>query len=351
MPLSALTKPSTDPTRVFEHFRNGYATDVLAVAVSDFNLFGRLALGPRSFEELRAEIGLQPRAMNVLITAIRALGLITLGPDGKLTLTPEAEEHLVPGAYFEVGGYVGLVSEAPNVRALADRFKTNRPAENRKDDQGAAFIFRDGIDSAMDQESSARRLTMSLAGRAKNVAPYLASNVPLSDARILLDVGGGSGIYSIACVQQNPKLRAIVWDRPEVLKIAGEMAIAYGVADRIDLVPGDMFADDVPAGADVILLSNILHDWDVPECERLVDRLAKALPSGGRILVHDVFLDDDLGGPLPEALYSIALFTLTEGRAYSGAEYRSWLRRAGLFADGPVIDTLVHCGVIEGSKP
>jgi SAM-dependent methyltransferase len=349
MPLSALTKPATDPTRIFEHFRNGYATELLAVAATDFDVFGRLANGPKAFDELRTEIGLAERAANVLLTALRAMDLLVL-TDHKLDLTREAREHLTPGAYFEVGGYVGLVAEAPNVRALAERLRTNRPAGHRADDEGAAFIFREGMESAMDREASARRLTLSLAGRAKNVAPYLAANVPLGDAKLLLDVGGGTGIYAIACVQQNPKLRAIVWDRPEVLKVAREMVEAYGVVDRVDLVPGDMFADPVPAGADAILLSNILHDWDVPECRVLLKRCADALPGGGRVLIHDVFLDDDLSGPLPIALYSAALFTLTEGRAYSAGEYRGWLQEAGFLPADRVIPTLVHCGVLEGRK-
>jgi predicted O-methyltransferase YrrM len=350
MPLSALTKPVTDPTRIFEHFRNGYATDLLTIAAADFDVFGRLAKGPKSIDELRAELGLAPRAANVLVTALRAMDLLVVNADGKLDLTPAAREHLVPGAYFEVGGYIGLVAEAPNVRALAERLKTNRPAENRAEDSGAAFIFREGLDSAMDSEASARRLTLSLAGRAKNVAPYLAANIELGDTKLLLDMGGGTGIYSIACVQQNPTLRAIVWDRPEVLKVAREMIEDYGVADRIDLVPGDMFADPVPAGADAILLSNILHDWDVPECRLLLQRCFNALPSGGRVLIHDVFLDDDLGGPLAVALYSTALFTLTEGRAYSAGEYRSWLSEVGFTPAERVVPTLVHCGVLEGRK-
>jgi SAM-dependent methyltransferase len=350
MPLSALAKPKTDPTRIFEHFRNGYATDLLTVAAADFDVFGRLAKGPRSFEALRAEIGLAGRAAHVLFTGLRAMDLLVVTNDGRLDLTAVAREHLVPGAYFEVGGYIGLVAEAPNVRALAERLRTNRPAGNRADDSGAAFIFREGLESAMDREASARRLTLSLAGRAKNVAPHLAANVPLGDANLLLDVGGGTGIYAIACLQQNPNLRAVVWDRPEVLKVAREMAEAYGVAGRVGLVPGDMFADPVPAGADAILLSNVLHDWDVPECRVLLRRCADALPAGGRVLIHDVFLDDDLGGPLPVALYSTALFTLTEGRAYSASEYRGWLREAELAPADRVVPTLVHCGVLEGRK-
>ena len=67
-------------------------------------------------------------------------------------------------------------------------------------------------------------------------------------------------------LQKNPGLTAIVFDRPEVLKVAEEMGKQYGVLDRVEFVAGDMFADELPGGADVILLSNILHDWDVPEC-------------------------------------------------------------------------------------
>ncbi len=128
------------------------------------------------------------------------------------------------------------------------------------------------------------------------------------------------------------------------------MAEAHGVAGRLELRSGDMFRDPVPEGADAVLLSNILHDWDVPECRALVSRCASALPAGGRLLVHDVFLDDAMGGPLPIALYSASLFRLTEGRAYSAAEYRGWMAGAGL-EPGPITPTLVHCGVLPGIKP
>jgi hypothetical protein len=276
--------------------------------------------------------------------------LLTTDEAGRLALTPAAREHLVPNAYFEVGGYVGLVAEAPNVRAMIERLRTNRPADNRADDHGAAFIFRAGLESAMEVDASARRLTMALAGRAKNVAPYLAAHVPLGDAELLIDVGGGTGIYAIACLQANPRLRAVVWDRPAVLQVAQEMASAYGVADRLECRPGDMFTDPFPTGGDVVLLSNILHDWDVPECHALLQRCAAALPVGGRVLIHDVFLNDALDGPLPLALYSAALFSLTEGRAYSAGEYRAMLNAVGLTPAATLIPTLVHCAVLQGIK-
>lgn len=349
MPRSALALPATDPTPIFEAFRGNQGTELLTAAVAHFGVFARLADGPVAVDDMRRALGLADRPFVVLTTALKALGLLGVDDLGRLRLTDLAAEHLVPGSDFDVGGYVGLAAESPGVVAMVERLKTNRPAGLGNDGAGAAFIFREGISSAMEREATARHLTLALAGRARNVAPVLADRVPLPDARRLLDVGGGTGIYSIAWLQKHPGLSAVVWDRPEVLKVAREMAEAFGVSDRLELVPGDMFADPVPAGIDVVLLSNILHDWDVPECRALVGRCALALPAGGRLLVHDVYLDDAMDGPLPVALYSAALFGLTEGRAYSASEYRGWLAEAGLSA-GAVVPTLVHCGVLAAVK-
>jgi hypothetical protein len=349
MTLSALQPPRVDPTPIFEAFRGNYATELLTAAVAHFNVFGRLAGGPRFPNELRSALGLAERPALVLFTALRALGLLADDDHGMLGLTDLAREHLVPGGDFDVSGYVGLAADSPGVREMVERLRTNRPAGGEPDQPGTAFIYREGTESAMEHEAAARRLTLALAGRARNVAPVLAERYPLDGAARLLDVGGGTGIYSIAWLQKHPGLRAVVWDRPEVLKVAREMAEAHGVAERLETLAGDMFVDPVPARCDVMLLSNVLHDWDVPECRALVQRCAAALPAGGRLLVHDVFLNDALDGPLPVALYSAALCSLTEGRAYSAAEYRTWLAEAGL-APGAIIPTLVHCGVLPATK-
>ena len=344
---SALDLPTTDPTPIFEHFRGSYGTELLTAAVAHLKVFEKLAQGPLYHDDLRREIGLAPRPAAVLFTALRAMGLV-VEAWGNLEMSAMAKDHLVAGGPFDVSDYLGLAAQSPGVLEIVERLRTNKPTGANKED-GAAFIFREGLDSAMEREASARHLTLSLAGRAKNVAPHLAAKAPLEGAKSLLDVGGGTGIYSIALLQKYPQLRAIVLDGLEVLKVTTELAAEYGVADRLQCVAGDMFKDSLPAGCDAILLSNVLHDWDVPQCRDLIRRCAAALSAGGKLLIHDAFLADTLDGPLPVALYSAALFTLTEGRAYSASEYRAWLTESG-FTSEKVIPTLIHCGVLIGTK-
>ena len=341
--------PKTDPAGIFELYRGAYATALLAAAVAEFKVFDRL-VAPKSEAQLLEELGLKARAGNVLLVALKAMGLLATDEAGRITLTEIAREHLVARSDFDVSDYIAQAADSPAVREIVERLRTCRPAGREPREQGVAFIYRQGMPSAMEDEAAARKHTMALAGRARNVAPALARRAPLDETKVLLDVGGGTGIYSIACLKRYPKLRAILWDRPQVLKVAREFVEQAGVAGRIELLAGDMFVDPVPAGCDVMLLSNVLHDWDVPECVALVNRLAAALPTGGRLLIHDVYLNDSLDGPLPVALYSANLFCVTEGRAYSAAEYREWLRSAGL-EPGQIVPTLAHCGILPAVRP
>lgn len=345
--VSPLRPPVTDPSPLFEHYRGHYATSLLVAAVAEFQIFDHLAAGPLDFVALQARTGLAERPLQVLLTALRAMGTLQRLSNCDHALSPLAAEHLVSGGDYFVGDYFGLSQESGEVREFVRRLRTNRP--KGADEAGAGFIFREGLRSAMEEAVAARHFTLALAGRAKNVAPVLAKKMPLSGALRLVDMGGGTGLYAIALLQANPQLRAVVWDRPEVLRIAAEFAAGSGVADRLELHSGDFFADPFPGVADVVLLSNILHDWDVPECRRLVQRAAAGLSSGGRLWVHDVFLDDDLGGPLPAALYSANLYAVTEGRLYAAAEVREWMREAGL-RPGEMRPTLVHAQVLEAVK-
>ena len=109
---------------------------------------------------------------------------------------------------------------------------------------------------------------------------------------------------------------------------------------------GDMFADAWPSDHDAHLFSNVLHDWDEADCRRLLDMSAASLPVGGRLVVHDMFLDDDKAGPLWAAEYSVLLASVTRGRLYSRLEVTAWACDHGYTMVGRT-DTALGRGVLE----
>ena len=344
------TATPLDPAPIFAHFRGCHGTELLTAAVCHLGIFERVGESGRSSTELQAELAFAARPFRVCLTALRAMGLLT-EHDGVVRLTPLADRFLVRGRPGFVGDYMGLAAETPGTLEMVRLLRANRPLNADSSDTGAAFVFREGLESAMEQEAAARRLTLALAGRAACVAPVLARVIPPMPKARILDVAAGSGIYAYEMLEAHPGMTAVLLDRPEVLKVAREEAARRGLTGRVEFVAADMFTDDLPRGCDGVLLSNVLHDWDIPECRTLVGRVAASLPPGGQVWIHDVFLDDDLSGPLEIALYSAALFTLTEGRAYSAAEYRGWLAEQGLEAAPAVVPTLAHCGLLSAIRP
>src|ERR1700733_12216015 len=117
MSLPATIAPSVDPTPIFELFRGSYATELLTAAVAHFNLFGRIAAPPMTPAELGNALALAERPTVVLVTALKAFGLLQTDASGRLHLSDLAREHLLPGGAFDVGDYVGLAANSPGVLA------------------------------------------------------------------------------------------------------------------------------------------------------------------------------------------------------------------------------------------
>jgi acetylserotonin N-methyltransferase len=98
--------------------------------------------------------------------------------------------------------------------------------------------------------------------------------------------------------------------------------------DRIDLIGGDFFRDDLPA-ADLYSLGRILHDWPAERIRLLLSKIYAALPAGGALLIAEKLLDEDKSGPTPVHMQSLNMLVCTEGRERTLTEYAALLRAAG----------------------
>lgn len=163
------------------------------------------------------------------------------------------------------------------------------------------------------------------------VSKLLVAKTDLATARRLLDVGGGDGTNAIALATRWPALRVTIFDLPSVCSAARARIAAAGLADRIDTVPGDCFADELPTGYDRVLFAHFLEIWSPAMIAGLLDKAQRACVVDGEVLLVNVMQDDDETGPVASAnasAYFLALASGT-GMAYTWNEYDAGLRAAG----------------------
>lgn len=332
-----MNAPKTDPTRILRYRDGLYAVELLSAAITGLDFFTRLGKQPADLKTICDTFQLQPRPADVMLTLFTAMELVRQ-QNGIFELTETAREFLTKDSHWYLGPYYGAMKERPVCKDMLTVLRTGKPAN------WASYKDEKEWSRAMEEERFARAFTAAMDCRGRFLGQAFAKSVDLKGIKRLLDIAGGSGVYSNALTAANPQLRATVLEKPPVDKIARE-----SVTDRVSVEVGDMFTDSFPAGHDAHLFSNVLHDWDVPVVEKLLQKSCAALPPGGMILIHDAHLNADKSGPLPVAEYSTLLMNLSEGRCYGVSEIGSYLKNAG-FADITFTPTVVDRSVITARK-
>ena len=343
----ALTQlPTTDPAQILRYRDRQYAAELIAAAIVHLDFFTWLAEhGGANTEELCRQFGFAARPADVLLTLCRANGFIVTDADDRHAVTDLAREHLVKGSPWYLGPYYAPIQETQIVRDYLKVLRTGKPANWQAKAGGA-----DWHESMMSADF-ARDFTalMNCRGMAfgQNLARALGEE--LSGRRKVLDVGGGSGIYTSTLVAAHPQLKGTVLEQTPVDAIARSEIARHGLEARVNVETADMFADPWPDDADVLLFSNVLHDWDFPEVRMLCEKAAHVLPVGGLLVVHEAFLRNDKTGPLPVAEYSALLMNITQGKCYSPAEYGAILSELG-FDVGAYRDTIADRGFLTAVR-
>ena len=146
----------------------------------------------------------------------------------------------------------------------------------------------------------------------------------------VLDVAAGHGMYGITVAMRNPNAQVVALDWPAVLQVAKENAAKFGVAGRHTTRPGSAFEADFGDGYDYVLMTNILHHFDIPTCEKLMRRVYAALKPGGTAITLEFVPNEDRITPPMAAAFSLVMLSSTDaGDAYTLAEYEKMFRNAG----------------------
>jgi SAM-dependent methyltransferase len=166
--------------------------------------------------------------------------------------------------------------------------------------------------------------------RAKKQAPQQLSNIDLSEVKSVLDIGGGSGAFSMEFVSRKPGIEATVFDLPRVVPITKKFLEKEGFSDKIRTCAGDYTKDDLPEGFDMVFLSAIIHSNSLDVNQDLIRKCFGSLNKNGKIIIQDWIMNNDRTQPTPGAVFAVNMLVGTEaGDCFTEPEVTEMLVAAG----------------------
>lgn len=282
----------------------------------DLDLFTTVGTKTWSIPELAKALFVSERGLGILCRVLASAGLLTKNKDQYRNSRLGATELNRKSPAYR-GAYLELLRDGwPRWSKLTESVRTGREVDE---------------ETPPDDPAYRRQFSWAMHQRSADVAPEVARQIPLKDARTLLDLGGGPGTYALAFLAKHPRLRATVCDRGPALEVAREIAATHKAGSRLAYLPLDFMREAVPDQHDVIWYSNVLHIYSPEQNRRLFKHLVSVLTPGGRLFIQDAFLLDRQGlAPMEANLFGLTMLLYTEaGNTYSLVETAQWLREAG----------------------
>jgi SAM-dependent methyltransferase len=311
-------KARLDTTRL-QKIAQAYWESAALMAAVELDVFTALARGHDTIPQLAAAIGISARNAERLLTALVAMTLVTREGE-RFANAPDVQRFLVKDSDRYAGPWILFTKPRWTAYGeLAERLRSG--AENRL---GAYESF---------TVEDARRYHAATYSIGMGAARLFSRSVDLTGRRLMLDLGGGSGAYSIVATQTYPGLKAIVLDLPPVAVVAREYIAANKVQDRVSALAGDFTTSDFPRDVDVVVMASNLPQYEPALIRLVVGKALAVLVPGGEMHLIGETLHDDRRGPLSAALWGLneAVYGST-GVAHTESEVKSYLQDAG-FAD------------------
>jgi SAM-dependent methyltransferase len=332
--------PSAAMRQIMTGFRVSRATYVAAkLGIADL-----LKDGPKSSDELAQRTNTHALSLYRVMRALVSVGVFGQDEQGRFTLTPVAAT---------------LRSDVPNsLRALVimslgeERYqawgdlmhsvRTGEIAFNHAFGMGLWEYYAQHPEQAkLFDESMANIIA------ATNAAVLIA--YPFSTIDTLVDVGGGNGSFIVSALRANPRMRGVLFDLPHVAEQARKRIADAGLAERCEIIGGDILAS-VPEGGTVYILSQIIHDWDDDRAIAILKSCHRAIKDKAKLLLVERILparmEQSVALQWAPFLIDVHMMATTGGRERTEAEYRALLDTAG-FRMTKVVPTQSEMSILE----
>jgi O-methyltransferase domain/Dimerisation domain len=299
-----------------------------------------LADGPKSSADLAQATGSHARALYRLLRALAGVGIFSEAAPEMFGLTPVADllRTEAPGSFRDMARFRCGEGQWASWGRLGYSVRTGRPAFNEV--HGVEFW------GYLERHQAAGAVfNAAMAGTVAEVAAAVAAGYDFSGFGTVVDVGGGHGALMIAILRRASTPRGVVFDLPHVVAGAEEALRAAGLAERCDLVGGDMFRE-VPASGDAYVLSRIAHDWDDERAVAILANCRRVMEPNAKLLLAETVIPP---GDTPSfgKFLDLQMLVNHPGQERTEAEYRALYEAAGLRLMR-VLPTRSAVSIIEG---
>ncbi len=281
---------------------------------NEVGLFDQLAGGPASLDDLARRTNVARARVRIIADAMVSLGFLERHGDAYRN-SPVTAAFLCDGATADMRPFLSFWNHLsyPMWSKLEDAVRTGEAQTTLNLSDDLQRIFSEGVQAIQAVPSQA------LPG-AYDFARY----------HRMLDIGGGTGSWLTAVLNQFSDLKGTLFELPSAAAVARQNLSSVLAGQRVEIVDGDFFKDALPEGHDVVLIANVMHLFS-PESNQMLLRSARqSVPDGAHLLLADFWTDPTHTDPPFAALMAAEFLMFTgEGDVYSEEEVRGWLGETG----------------------
>ena len=316
---SPISKESITPDTIFKMLHGFWITGILKAGI-ELEIFTKIAYGHKTIDKIAEALESSRRGIRILLNALCAIGLLTKSRD-IYSLTPTADKFLVKNKETYIGSFSSAIPLAhwEAFGRMAEAVKSGKPI----------------VDFISCESKEWEEVALSLIPLALPVADALCDIIGIGrgdkTGLKILDVACGSGIYGYTLLKHDPKSSVTGIDRQNVLRVAENVAQKMGVADRVVHRPGDILAMTYGHNEfDIAIVSHILQGFGPEKGRRILEKVYKALISGGMVVINDFVADEERSIAKYPLLFACYMLIVTEdGDTYTFSEFKSWLDEVG----------------------
>ncbi len=289
-------------------------------AAVDLEVFTAIKEGHNTTSALADRCNASERGLRMLADYLVMLGFLTKS-DNAYTLTQDSEVFLVKTSPAYVGGTLDFLLSPTVFDGFCSLTEAVRKGGTTLPDQGTI------AEEHPEWVTFARSMVPMMVGPANWIAEHLVSTG--RPVRKVLDVAAGHGIFGVEIAKRFPDAEVTAVDWSNVLTVARENAEAASLGDRYHTIAGSAFDVDLGEGYDIVLLTNFLHHFGIPECEDFLRKLRASMAPGGRVITLEFVPNDDRVSPASADFALIMLVGTPAGDAYTFKEWDAMFQNAG----------------------